>query len=69
MGCRRKVSGGGEGDIAADGGFGTGTFVIGMCYKFGRRKLLGEKCTLTIARRDQLRETGLRNETAESISV
>jgi hypothetical protein len=30
-----------------------GTFVIGMCYKFGLWKLLSEKCTLTIAMKYQ----------------
>lgn len=46
-----------------------GTFVIGMCYKFGLWKLLSEECTLTIAMKYQLRETRLRNETAGSISA
>lgn len=46
-----------------------GTFVIGMCYKFGLRKLLSEECTLTRAMKSQLRETRLRNETAGSISA
>lgn len=42
-----------------------GTFIIGMCHKFRLWKLLSEKCTLTIAMKHQLRETRLRNATAD----
>lgn len=41
-----------------------GTFIIGMCYKFRLWKLLHEKRTLTMAVKDQLRETRLRDAAA-----
>lgn len=46
-----------------------GRLSLGYVTSSGRENYSVKKCTLTIARRDQLRETRLRNETAESISV